>query len=174
MQFLQSELCGILLFFVGILPAAVAEGRDSELLFEAGRKMIHVPEAHHPRDLGDRMIDAQQLLGNLIVDIQAKLRAGKGAGYERWATLHNLKQMAQTVLYLQEHKFLDYAELSTQASSASARFSELSAQIKAAEKRMAEIAVLRTHIINYSKTREVYVAYRTRLKTMCQIPLNVV
>ena len=25
---------------------------------------------------------------------------------------------------------------------------------------MAEIAVLRTHIINYSKTREVYVAYR--------------
>ena len=33
-------------------------------------------------------------------------------------------------------------------------------QIKAAEKRMAEIAVLRTHIINYAKTREVYVAYR--------------
>ena len=35
-----------------------------------------------------------------------------------------------------------------------------SAQIKAAEKRMAEIAVLRTHIVNYAKTREVYVAYR--------------
>ena len=31
-------------------------------------------------------------------------------------------------------------------------------QIKAAEKRMAEIAVLRTHIVNYAKTREVYVA----------------
>ena len=29
-----------------------------------------------------------------------------------------------------------------------------------AEKRMAEIAVLRTHIVNYAKTREVYVAYR--------------
>ena len=37
---------------------------------------------------------------------------------------------------------------------------ELSAQIKAAEKRMAEIAVLRTHIVNYAKTRETYVAYR--------------
>ena len=35
-----------------------------------------------------------------------------------------------------------------------------SAQIKAAEKRMAEIAVLCTHIFNYAKTREVYVAYR--------------
>ena len=33
-------------------------------------------------------------------------------------------------------------------------------QIKAAEKRMAEIAVLRTHIVNYAKTREIYVAYR--------------
>ena len=41
-----------------------------------------------------------------------------------------------------------------------AHHNELSAQIKAAEKRMAEIAVLRTHIVNYAKTREVYVAYR--------------
>jgi hypothetical protein len=36
----------------------------------------------------------------------------------------------------------------------------LAAQIKAAEKRMGEIDVLRKHIINYSKTRDVYVAYR--------------
>lgn len=64
---------------------------------------------------------------NLLVDIQEKLQAGKGAGYARWAKVFNLKQMAQ---------------------------------IKAAEKRMAEIAVLRTHIVNYAKTREVYVAYR--------------
>ena len=33
-------------------------------------------------------------------------------------------------------------------------------QLKAAEKRMAEIAVLRTHIVNYAKTRDTYVAYR--------------
>ena len=45
------------------------------------------------------------------------------------------------------------------AAAATAHHNELSAQIKAAEKRMAEIAVLRTHIVNYAKTREVYVAY---------------
>ena len=39
---------------------------------------------------------------------------------------------------------------------ATAHHNELSAQIKAAEKRMAEIAVLRTYIVNYAKTREVY------------------
>ena len=46
------------------------------------------------------------------------------------------------------------------ADSASARYHDLSERIKAAEKRMAEIAVMKTHIINYSKTRDVYVAYR--------------
>ena len=39
-------------------------------------------------------------------------------------------------------------------------FRSLLEQIKAAEQHMAEIAVLRTHIINYSKTRDIYVAYR--------------
>ena len=97
---------------------------------------------------------------NLLVDIQAKLQAGKGAGYVRWAKVFNLKQMAQTVNFLTEHQLLDYGELAEKAAAATAHHNELSAQIKAAEKRMAEIAVLRTHIINYAKTREVYVAYR--------------
>ena len=97
---------------------------------------------------------------NLLVDIQAKLQAGKGAGYARWAKVFNLKQMAQTVNFLTEHQLLDYAELAEKAAAATAQHNELSAQIKAAEKRMAEIAVLRTHIINYAKTRETYVAYR--------------
>lgn len=97
---------------------------------------------------------------NLLVDIQEKLRAGKGAGYERWARSFNLKQMAQTLNYLSEHGLLEYGALSEKTAAATARFNELSGQIKAAEKRLAEIAVLRTHIINYSKTRDVYVAYR--------------
>ena len=97
---------------------------------------------------------------NLLVDIQAKLQAGKGAGYARWAKVFNLKQMAQTLNYLSEHGLLDYADLETKTAEATARYNALSDQIKAAEKRMAEIAVLRTHIVNYAKTRETYVAYR--------------
>ena len=97
---------------------------------------------------------------NLLVDIQAKLNDGKGAGYARWASVFNLKQMAQTMNYLRENGLMDYAVLSQRVSEASSRYSELSAKIKAAEIRMAEIAVLKTHIINYSKTREVYAAYR--------------
>ena len=97
---------------------------------------------------------------NLLVDIQAKLQAGKGAGYARWAKVFNLKQMAQTMNYLSENNLLEYAVLEEKAAATTAHHNDLSAQIKAAEKRMAEIAVLRTHIVNYAKTHEVYVAYR--------------
>ena len=97
---------------------------------------------------------------NLLVDIQAKLQAGKGAGYARWASVFNLKQMAQTMNYLTEHGLLDYADLTAKAEEATARYNVLSGQIKGAEQRMAEIAVLKTHIINYAKTRDTYVAYR--------------
>ena len=113
---------------------------------------------HTPRK--KPVLQADLLKVNLLVDIQAKLQAGKGAGYARWAKVFNLKQMAQTMNYLSEHNLLEYAVLEEKAAAATAHHNELSAQIKVAEKRMAEIAVLRTHIVNYAKTREVYVAYR--------------
>ena len=55
---------------------------------------------------------------------------------------------------------MDYSVLSEKAAAAFTRFNERSAKIKTAEARMAEIAVMRTHIINYAKTRDTYVAYR--------------
>ena len=113
---------------------------------------------HTPRKKSDAASRSPKV--NLLVDIQAKLQAGKGAGYARWAKVFNLKQMAQTMNYLSENNLLEYAVLEEKAATATAHHNELSVQIKAAEKRMAEIAVLRTHIINYAKTREVYVAYR--------------
>ena len=113
---------------------------------------------HKPRQKQIMRADPPKV--NLLVDIQAKLREGKGAGYARWAKVFNLKQMAQTLSYLSEHNLLKYSALEEKAAAATARYKELSERIKAAEKRMTEISSLRTHIINYSKTREVYVAYR--------------
>lgn len=105
-----------------------------------------------------KKIQAQRV--NLLVDIQAKLAEGKGDGYARWAQSFNLKQMASTLNFLTERKLLDYGTLCKKTDEVTARFHELSDQIKAAETRMAEIAVMKKHIINYAKTREVYVAYR--------------
>ena len=109
-----------------------------------------------------RSVHAQSapLRVSLLVDIEAKLQAGKGLGYEHWAKLFNLKQMAQTLNYLSENNLLEYRELEEKTAKATARFNELSAQIKAAENRMAEIGNLKKQIYNYSKTRAVYIAYR--------------
>lgn len=97
---------------------------------------------------------------NLLVDIQAKLQAGKGAGYEQWAKIFNLKQMAQTINFLTENKLLAYEDLEKKSLNATNNFNRISTEIKAVEKRMAEIAILKAHIINYAKTRDVYTAYR--------------
>ncbi|RXI40158.1 relaxase [Clostridium tetani] len=97
---------------------------------------------------------------NLLVDIQAKLQAGKGAGYERWAKIFNLKQMAQSINFLTENNLLAYEDLEKKAQTATDNFNQLSAQIKTAEKRMTEIGNLKVHIFNYSKTRDIYTAYR--------------
>lgn len=121
------------------------------------RAVIGGSRHHTPRK--NRSAPAKQK-PSLLIDIQAKLDEGKGIGYQKWATVFNLKQMAQTVLYLQEHEMADYAELAARTDAASAKMELLRAEIKEAEQRMSEIAVLRTHIINYSKTRDVYVAYR--------------
>ncbi|MCM1412664.1 MAG: relaxase/mobilization nuclease domain-containing protein [Lachnospiraceae bacterium] len=104
--------------------------------------------------------NAQPQRVSLLVDIQAKLAEGKGAGYARWAQGFNLKQMAATLNFLTEHKLLDYGTLCKKTDEVTARFHELSGQIKAADARMAELNTLRKHIINYAKTREVYAAYR--------------
>lgn len=97
---------------------------------------------------------------NLLVDIQAKLQAGKGPGYERWAKVFNLKQMAQTINFLTENNITDYEALVEKTNAATDRYHELSQQIKEIEKRMAEITELKKHIINYSKTKGTYIAYR--------------
>ena len=94
-----------------------------------------------------------------IIDIQAKLAAGKGEGYRRWATVENLKRMAKTKLYMDEHG-LDYDAMSARKSELAAKEKELSEKITEAQNRIVEIGVLKKHIVNYSKTRDVYVAYR--------------
>ena len=71
-----------------------------------------------------------------------------------------MKQMAQTLTYLTEHKLLAYSDLTAALENAENQFSELGKKIKAAESRMTEISALQKHITNYARTREVYVAYR--------------
>ena len=133
---------------------SLGEGYSEEELRSAILgKTIHAPKAKVPyRKNPDKI--------NLLVDIQVKLQAGKGPGYERWAKVFNLKQMAQTISFLTENNITDYETLVEKTKAATDRYHELSQQIKQIEKRMAEITELKKHIINYAKTKDVFTAYR--------------
>ena len=111
---------------------------------------------HHPRQ--KRIVPEQKF--QMLVDIQAKLAEGKSMGYARWAKRYNLKEISKTLIFLQENKIGSIEEMQKRVDAATARYHELGDSIKAAETRMAEIAVLRTHIVNYARTRPVYDAYR--------------
>ena len=96
----------------------------------------------------------------LLVDIEAAIRAGKGPGYERWAKVFNLKQLSQAVIYLKEHGNMSYEDLQEKSAVVTASFNALSAQIKDLESQMSANGELQKQIVNYAKTRAVYVEYR--------------
>jgi len=97
---------------------------------------------------------------DLLIDLEDKIRQGKGIGYQNWAKVYNLKQMAKVLLFLQENDIHDFVQLEQMAAESSLRIDALLSDIKQKEARIKEIKELRTHIINYSKTRDTYTAYR--------------
>ena len=97
---------------------------------------------------------------SLLIDIQEKNREGKGGGYTHWAKVFNVKQMAQTILYLQENEFESFEQLDVATNEMIKRFHEVSAELKYLEKQLGDSKELKKQIINYSKTIEIYVEYR--------------
>ena len=123
---------------------------------EALRERVGKPLIHAKSRTG-RTADPAKI--NLIVDIQSRLR-GRGPGYERWLKVHNLKEAAKTLTYLTEHGITEYAALEKLAAEQIAKRDAAVTTIRQYEQRMERIADLRTHIVNYAKTRDIYLQYR--------------
>ena len=97
---------------------------------------------------------------NLLIDIQTKMQQANSPGFERWAKIFNLKEMARTVIYLQENGLTDLGELERACDAAVQKFNDLGDQMKAAERRMKDISELQRQIGTYGKTQEIYAQYR--------------
>ena len=96
---------------------------------------------------------------SLLIDIQEKLQT-KGPGYERWAKIHNLKEMSKSLLFLREHGIDDLKQLEAAIAEKTVERDALLSSVQDSEKRIAELATLRKHIFNYVNTRATYEAYR--------------
>lgn len=99
------------------------------------------------------------------------MQAGKGAGYERWAKVYNLKQMAAALQYLQENNLLSYDELAAKAATASEHFHTLSEQIQQLESGMQQNAALKVSIWQELSTKKktAYKEYRAARSTMREV-----
>ena len=90
-----------------------------------------------------------------LVDIQAKLKQGKGIGYERWAKKHNLKAMAQTLILLEEKGLTDEDALDQRITELDTKFHDSLAVVKDLEGRMKANKELRYHIAAYASTKNI-------------------
>ena len=90
-----------------------------------------------------------------LVDIQAKLKQGKGIGYERWAKKHNLKAMAQTLILLEEKGLTDEDALNQRIAELETKYHDSLTVVKDLEGRMKANKELRYHIAAYTSTKNV-------------------
>ena len=89
-----------------------------------------------------------------MVDRSAKRAEGKGIGYDRWAVVHNLKQMAATVAAMEQYGFTP-EELDAALVSANADLQRSSVKLKPIETAICEKKELQKQVLAYAKTRDV-------------------
>ena len=88
-----------------------------------------------------------------LVDIAAKRAEGKGRGYERWATMHNLKQMAATLNVYQEYGFTSPEQLEAAVDTAYAEMRQTSGELKALETKLQGKKELQRQVLAYAQTK---------------------
>ena len=90
-----------------------------------------------------------------LIDIQAKLKQGKGIGYERWAKKHNLKAMAQTLILLEKKGLTDEGALDQRITELDTKFHDSLAVVKDLEGRMKFNKELRYHVATCASTKNI-------------------
>ncbi|MEZ3504502.1 MAG: relaxase/mobilization nuclease domain-containing protein, partial [Lachnospiraceae bacterium] len=118
------------------------------------------PRQEYPRSIRSRLERAKAAVNapkqdgvQRMVDIAAKKAEGKGKGYEKWATLHNLKQMAATMSIYEESGFSSPEELEAALAAASASLHETTGKLKAVESTLREKKDLQKQLLAYIKTK---------------------
>ena len=96
----------------------------------------------------------------LLSQLETKINSGRGVSYDQALKVIKVKQMAKSIAFIQERGFRSIEELSKATADSENLFNEQRAQIKKLEARMEEVSILRTHILNYMKTKATFDAYK--------------
>ena len=96
-----------------------------------------------------------------LVNIQAKLKQGKGIGYERWAKKHNLKAMSLTLILLQEKGLPNEDALDQRIAELETKYHDALAVVKDLEGLMKFNKDLRYHVAAYTSTKGIIQQFNT-------------
>ena len=123
----------------------------------AAEQTATVPE--YPRNIRERLQGKKAVQTTpekdgiqRMVDRAAKRAEGKGAGYDCWAAVHNLKQMAATVAAYGQYGYSP-EELDAALVSANADLQDSTAKLKALDAAIREKKELQTQVLAYAKTK---------------------
>ena len=140
--------------------AAVLEALTINAQNAARAAETPLPQQEYPRSIKDRLQRNKAAINapkndsvQHMVDREAKRAEGKGKGYEKWATLHNLKQMAATMSIYEESGFSSPEELEAALAAASAGLHEVTGKLKAVESTLREKKDLQKQLLAYIKTK---------------------
>jgi len=89
-----------------------------------------------------------------LIDIQAKLAAGKGAGYEHWAKIFNLKQLAKSMALFTRYNLNSEEELDARATELQEKRDESLKVVKDLENRIKANRELSRHVTAYLQNRK--------------------
>ena len=140
--------------------AAVLEALTLNAQNAARAAETPAPKQEYPRSIKDRLqrnkaaVNAPKNDGvQRMVDREAKRAEGKGIGYDRWAAVHNLKQMAATMSIYEESGFSSPEELEAALAAVSAELSSVHAELKTVESTLREKKDLQKQLLAYIKTK---------------------
>ena len=97
---------------------------------------------------------------SLLIDIQNNIKAQQSAGYRRWATIENLKRIADTSNFLTEHGIGSYEELLDRCEVASASVICLKADLRDTGAKIDELALKMKHVATYRQLKPIYDRYK--------------
>lgn len=96
----------------------------------------------------------------MLIDIQNNIKAQQSAGYQRWATIENLKRAAATMKFLTEHGNSSYEELIERCDSVAAAYIHTRESLRDTEQRITDLALPEKQIDTYRKLKPVYDQYK--------------
>ena len=162
-------------FLAALEAAGVEIKRGKQLAFKlpGGKKFSRQDtlgddyslEAILERISGKRVVEPKQKSVTLNsprrfnIDIQEKMQQGYGEGFDHYARLKNLKDMAKTLIFLKENNLTDYDLLVKTAEDSKSYYNGLCEKTKANSQRMAEISELQKQMGTYGNIRNVYKQY---------------